>query len=514
MQPKYTQADYNRAALEVLGEAPALSREGLQGVASKWSDLDPAMVDAAYGYARQRMPAADTSSPAPASGIDWSKSPIGVHDPAVADKLYEQVVRMRDADIGGATLGSKLWSGDGFGGMDANTQALVGYLMTEGISDLSQIGRKATPRKEEATFTADPTSPSGWTRVDVDYSMGENGQVTRTPVSVEDAARMELPEAPGARRFGHSEYDAPSSVVREVDSGKKDWQLYNTVTGEPLMGEGYAATALDPEGRAFEFAQNRTGKGRIGFNVMFQQVPDGQGGMREVAIPFTSQKGASGFLADVAPMALTLASFIPATAPFARAASGLMSLKSGNPLGALASVAGAVPGIDKLAGLGMSADTLNAVKNVGLGASALSAAQNKDLLGFLSAAGRAPGMPAEIAGVPTARAMQGLGSLAAAQRGDYVGAALGGLGAAGQQTVPGTDVGLDQAREYAGLYNFVKDKRYQSPAALAALLSQLPQSRTPIRAAAGGHVPDLNRYMRGTPREAKLRGLAAIANGA
>jgi hypothetical protein len=171
------------------------------------------------------------------------------------------------------------------------------------------------------------------------------------------------------------------------------------------------------------------------------------------------------------------------------------------------------PGVNQLGNLGLSADTLQNISTAGKAARFGQAVQDKNVMGALSTGANLAGVT-DVAGVPTRQGLQGLQALDDLANKRYLEAAVGGLRATDTKTLPGTDVPVDRAIGGANLYNAIRSKR-PDEVLLSALDLAEPQSA--IRRASGGVVPDLSQYMRTLPngsRTDKLRGIAAIANGA
>lgn len=245
-------------------------------------------------------------------------------------------------------------------------------LVASGITDIRQVGKGeyeapvgsnglAIRRSQEVFKKPDGTYV---TRQTVTTGGGESmdTQEVETPLKPEDAAKV-------VERDG-------KFILPVMRTG-----IINKATGQPIISQYGGRTDAEKGiwGGTYQ------GSGNTGYGVTFDK--DG------LPVFFTSgassKDGIFRELAKAGPI-LSLASLIPGMqwlAPVGRIASGTAALAYDNPLGAITSFAGAVPGVNAGLGLGMSADTLNAVKTVGQGAGLINSVKNKDLLGTVAGLG-------------------------------------------------------------------------------------------------------------------------------
>jgi hypothetical protein len=409
-----------------------------------------------------------------------------------------------------------LWRSEGYGSREANQRAMAESLAKKGVYSLTDL--RLQPRVIEEAGTFYVKADGSVVKVE------DGGEVNRErPATAQEmAALREDPEYQKALaqvqndRLGET---TMASFEASVPTGQYTGSLINSRTGEVIDDN----KDNSPLQQGFYIDKTSAGKGKTHFNLYPQMHRDEQGQVSGFSLlPGTEYRptGFNKFMQDFGPMigAAGLVLGLPGAAGTFGAGAGVASaalkginalgaFNSGNTLGGIASLAGMVPGINYGFGLDMSPGTLSTAKTIGSAANFGQALQNKDYLGAISQ--MSGGLPGSISGVSTDRAMQGLGALGAAQRGDYLGATLGGLGAAGQTTLPGTDVDLRDAGSALNVYRAV-DRGRPMDAFQEIVRSQRrrgPQDR--VELAQGGRVPNLQEYMQ-QPMAGAQRGLSAL----
>jgi hypothetical protein len=450
-------------------------------------------------------------------------------DPAAADNLYNEIAgitgRVEQYD---PKIASQLWRSEGFGARDKNMQAMVGDLQRHGVNSLSDL------KVEERDVTKQANLQMGADgRVMVIEDRGET-MSTRPATEQELAAlkadpkfaeTLEQFEKEKARPRAYDDGFSGVNFTAELPTGQKTGSLINARTGA-VIDDNKDNSPLE---QGFYLGKTAAGKGKTHFNLYPVQTKGPDGTTQYNFIPGTINKatGFNKFMQDFGPV-LGMASLVmglpgvaagmgtagTAVATGLKGINALGAFHSGNPLAGIASLAGMAPGVNQLGNLGLSADTMKTIGTIGQGANLGQAVQNKNWLGALSTGANMAGVK-EVGGVPVKQGLHGLAALDAATKGDYLRAATSGLRATGAQHVPGTEVPVDDAIKGVNLYNAIRTKNPLSALDAAVRLGSEPQST--IRRASGGVVPDLSQYMRTLPngsRTDKLRGIAAIANGA
>jgi len=461
----------------------------------------------------------------------WTK---GV-DPDAAENLYREIAgitsRLGQYD---PKIANQLWSSEGFGSRDKNMQAMVGDLQRYGVTSLSDL--QVVPR-DITKQTAFELRPDG--SVYVTRKTGKEQYSTKPATPEELAAIEKTPEYAAAldQRAswkapiggkGSERQMPPIQFEAGLPTGKQTGSLINARTGQ-VIDDNKDNSPLES---GFSIGQTKAGKGKTAFNLYPVQTQGPDGTTQYNFIPGTEYRatGLRKVMQDYGPL-LGMASMflgIPGVAAGmgtagAVAKVGLGALNAANAfdqgkvLAGIGSLAGLTPAVNAVGNLGMSANTLSNIKNVGTLANVGGALQNKNYLSALAGASKL--MPGEgefdFAGVPVNRALYGLEALKDLGRGDYLGAALGGLEATGQRTVPGTRLDTRDAGSALNMYRSIK--RGLPMGAMKSIIAMDRRRPQTAELAAGGVVPDLSRYMRTLPngsRTDKLRGIAAIANGA
>jgi hypothetical protein len=307
-------------------------------------------------------------------------------DPVAAQSLYEEM-----QGITGRLppeLQKQLWATEGFGSQQKNMQAFVGDLQRKGVTSLADL--QVVPRDimEQANFTV--RSDGSVVRL---IDQGEYNQEQKL-TGPELAAIQALPEYTQALeqikqdRLGESGGNAGFSA--SVPTGKQTGSLINSRTGE-VIDDNKDNSPLE---QGFFVGKTSAGKGKTHFNLIPVPTEDGY-----KLIPATEYKatGFNKFKQDFGPALgmLSLAFGMPGVAASmgtagAVASTALKGFSVANAidnkdwLGAIAGATGMVPGVNQVAGLGMSADTLKTVKNVGTAAKVANSAKKGDVIGALS----------------------------------------------------------------------------------------------------------------------------------
>jgi hypothetical protein len=404
-------------------------------------------------------------------------------DPAAAQRLYDELMGVTGRlpeEVRG-----QLWRSEGFGSQEKNLQALVGDLQRKGVMSLSDLKVDARPIMEAANIQVDAR---GNVRVFDQTSVEGGGEwrgaspevaarIKQAPeyaklVEQAQAAAAEKSSRPAIGRDAVRERNQPTYAEGAVslDTGKKTGSLINARTGE-VIDDNKDNSPLE---QGFFIGKTSAGKGKTHFNLfpVAQQLPDGSTSYQ--FIPGTEYRatGFNKFMQDFGPIigVASLALGMPGVAAGMGTAGqvaslGLRGLTVGNAinnkdwLGAVAGAAGMVPGVNQIGNLGLAKDTLSTIGTIGKTAQIGRAVQGGDIIGALSAAAAMPQvskyLPSEIGGVPLSQINKGIGTLSAAQRGDYLGAVLSALEASGEKTVPGTDISTEDARKTLGTINTV-----------------------------------------------------------
>jgi hypothetical protein len=457
-------------------------------------------------------------------------------DPTAAQSLYDEIMgitgRLEQYD---PKIANQLWRSEGFGSRDKNMQAMVGDLVRKGVTSLADLKVDARPIMEPASYEISSNGTlyriidGGETQERVGVSAEERSRLEQDPAYQD--AMQQFTEAksnwrpPIGGRGSDRQFSERAQFTTALPTGKYTGNLINAKTGEIVSAKNRG----EPLEEGFGIGHTAAGKGKTNF-LLFpveQKLPDGT--TQYNFIPGTQNKatGLRKFMQDFGPVLAMGSMFLgmPGVAAGMGTAGtvaqvGLGALNAanafdqGNALAGIASLAGIAPGVNQLGNLGLSADTMKTIGTIGQGANLGQAVQNKNWLGALSTGANMAGVT-DVAGVPVKQGLHGLAALDAAAKGDYLRAATSGLRAADAKTIPGTEVPVEDAIKGVNLYNAIRRENPLAVLDAATRLGSEPQSA--IRRASGGVVPDLSQYMRTLPngsRTDKLRGIAAIANGA
>lgn len=358
--------------------APAVAPDAAPGLIAspQAAPADPAAATPATDYVSPSIKwTADTPAPKAADGREFAvwggdKNIQGQKfyvDPVVADGLYGQL-KAQQEKLGQA--GMKWTAGEKNTDVpDEFVRDMAMNLAASGVTDLKDVAKGKVKGRGQMVIKG---GPDGATYLDEGYYIastsggGDGAETTYTRLTPEQEKMVRTDES-GA-----------SYLEIEKDA------IINKRTGQEILNQ-YGGRADASKGI---FGGTYQGKGNTGYQVMF----DDQGN------PYFRTFGASSSdIGKIAPL-LAVASFIPGVAPFARIANGLIAADQGNPLGAIASFAGAVPGIDKVAGLGLSKDALSMAGNVSKGVGLINAVKNDDPLAAIVAGGDLAGL-SDIGGV-------------------------------------------------------------------------------------------------------------------
>lgn len=403
-------------------------------------------------------------------------------DPFVGEKLYRQLASTHGAVSG--SLGREYWSGEGYGSTEENTKAFANSLARLGITDLSKVGIKEVPVTATSSFYKDENGQ--WLEYGTGGSEAANGvyQAARVINSPEFQQKLNEAYAKQPKTDAYGDY-IPSNVLSNYtfDTGNKRNALINKDTGQVYDVQGNRDVMGTGKNDTFYVGRTFAGEGRTGFEL--KAVTDENGNQHLVPVTTYSQTGDW----DLVSMGLTFASMIPGVAPFAAAANALMQADKGNWGGAILSGIGAIPGLNTALDLGLNADTLSNIKNVGSGLNIANALQKGDLSGLAGGIAGLTGVGnTQIGdtGVSVGQAAQGLTAAQAASKGDWVTAALAGTAATGAKTLPGTDVTIPQASSIVGL-----TKALESGNPYAMLNAAQKAALTVPKKAAGGLISNI-----------------------
>jgi hypothetical protein len=429
--------------------------------------------------------------------VHWTKD----IDPEGAQRLYDEIVGITGRLP--EDTQKQLWSSPGFGMRDKNMQAMVGDLYRKGVRSLSDLQVDARPIMEQTGLVVRADGSAA--------KLDDRGEYTQevplTPAEFD--ALKSTPEYQKAleqiRSDRLGEMGGRAQVTASLPTGKQTGNLINRHTGEIVSAKNRGETLE----KGFGISRTAAGKGKTNF-MLFPvpvQGPDGQTTYQFVPGTTNTATGLNKFMQDFGPVigAASLLMGLPGVAAGMGTAGtvaniGLRGLTAANAfnnganLAGIASLAGMAPGLNAVGNLGLSADTLNTIKNVGTVANIGQAVQDKNPYAALGGAANLAGIR-ELGGVDV---NQGLGALSALDRGDNLAALLSGLGAAGQQTIPGTSV---ETRDASDALNVYRNVRSGDPRAMLRGLSALNRDDEPrgpqaaVKRAAGGRIPPLSKYM-------------------
>lgn len=319
-----------------------------------------------------------------------------IQPPAPAKTDYTQALKQQ---ILNQNLTSK-WTGEGYGGAEANAKAMAKLLADAGITDIKQFGK--VDKYEPVEITGYTLNGKGIQRPNDNtyYEMvyegeSENGpEYRRRDLTPQEVAQVKP-------NYGHvvswGDAENPAEII-PIDASKvveRDGKLVG-VTGQTFGNKETGQEINSGSGRwAWQggedlFGGTGEGKGNTAFRV--QLGPDG-------TPYFYTTHGSSSDLGSIAPL-LAIASFIPGVAPFAQGLNALIAAKEGNVLGAIAGAAG----------LGGYTDVANAAR---LG----SALQSGDPLS-IALAGANVGGVTNVGGIDLKDISKGVGAIKAIESGD------------------------------------------------------------------------------------------------
>jgi hypothetical protein len=306
---------------------------------------------------------------------------------------YKQLIKKQ---ILGQGLTGK-WSGAGHGSAEANADDMARILSSIGITDIKQFGKVpqyAPAREAYKTYNGQPVrdvvdEETGVAKrfiVEPDGGVDEEGYPTSRVVDIPKDAKLQSVYTVDVGLDETKEVD--ESKVKTVD-GKLVADTGQTTFGNKATGQAVPNTYTERQTGNF-FGGTYEGKGNTGYGVQF----DSQGNPI-----FYTQGASSSDIGQIAPL-LSIASFIPALAPFAQGLNALIAAKQGNILGA---VAGA-------AGLGGMTEVANAAKFAG-------ALKSGDPLAIAMAGANAGGI-SDIGGVDLKDISKTIGAVKAIESGD------------------------------------------------------------------------------------------------
>lgn len=254
-----------------------------------------AQADATKTAGIASLPAASTQTAAP------------VDKNAAVEKLTQQILAQ------GTT---SQWKGEGFGSAEKNAADMAKILADTGITDISQFG-KVTTKVDAAVIPQYESVQKGFDNEG--NLIVENkivGYVDQNGKAVDPSlVKAETVYSGGDAGIFETVYTAPVGT-QETFGNKLTGQAVASTYGERQTGNAFGGTY--------------SGEGNTGYRVQF----DASGNPI-----FYTTAASSSDIGDFAPM-LAIASFIPGVAPFAQGINALIAAKNGNPLGAIAGIAG------------------------------------------------------------------------------------------------------------------------------------------------------------------------------
>lgn len=352
---------------------------------------------------------------------------------------------------------SALSASEGLGSWDANLSAMVESLERRGVQSVADLAVDPRPILSQKTYQLGKDGGL--------YRYEDRGEVSElVPVNASERdALLQTPEYADALKqiegdrlgeIGNVQFSAATPT------GQFTGTLYNARTGE-VIDDNKDNSPLE---QGFYIDKTKAGKGKTHFNLYpvqtsqgFQFIPGTEyraTGLRNFMQQAAPLLGMAGFALGLPGVAASMGTAGTAAATALRGINALNAFDQGKPLAGIAGLAGMAPGVNQLAGLGLSADTLGTINTVGRAASLGQSLSSGDIIGALGAAARMPQvqslLPGEIAGIPVDKIGQGIEGLNKAAQGDYLGAVISALDTAGAKTIPGTDISLDAARSVLG----------------------------------------------------------------
>lgn len=335
--------------------------------------------------------------------------------------------KLSDQILGQGLTGK--WSGQGHGNPEANALNMAQILDGIGITDIKQLGKVPTYKPADiGGYVVNGNIATKDRNGNWNYEEGTGQQVfdsesgnyyseTRT---VTVPAKDANPQPIYGEAFAGDDVSPPSFSPYSNDqlTFKDGKALIKTgeTFGNKVTGQAVPNTYSERQRGNF-FGGTFAGSGNTGYGVQFG--PDGT--------PYFYTQGASSSnMGDFAPL-LAMASFIPGVAPFAQGLNALIAAKSGDPLGAIAGLAG----LGDFAGISGAADVANAARFAG-------AAQSGDPLAILMSGANLGGVT-DIGGVNLKDVSQGIGAVKAIESGDPLAilrSATGYMGGSGENPNP------------------------------------------------------------------------------
>jgi hypothetical protein len=338
-------------------------------------------------------------------------------DQASKDILYQQMEQIYGSLAPKAQQG--LWKSEGHGSREANTRALVNSLAGKGVADLRDLKVEKVPLQASVKFrvrgdgtilTMPHTGSGGGAAGKGGPMTGPNVAKIKQTQAYKDAfaaAKKQNKMVASGRSVSNKSmsFGTSSGVTASIPTGDFGGKLINTKTGDVV-----ADTGRLPLSHGFRIDTTSAGKGKTHFQLYPADVkgPDGQ--TQTLFVPGTVNEatGLNKFMQDwggaigLASMFLGMPGFAAALGTAGTvAATTVGGLQMANAInnkdlaGAVIAATGMAPGINQIAGLGMSADTLGTIKTVGDTARLGQAIENKDIAGAIQAtAGLATGLGA------------------------------------------------------------------------------------------------------------------------
>jgi hypothetical protein len=229
------------------------------------------------------------------------------------------------------------WTGQGFGGPEANAKAIANTLYGAGITDIKDFGQI-----KKTTYTQGPVTSES------------------NPANIRYGERTEgswgADQAPYTVQYSYEEIPTETIVYGNKKTGQAIDPNYNRAEGNVFSGT-YA------------------GHGRTNFGVQFA----GEG----TPYFYTQFGGDTSSIGDFAPIIAILSVIPTPLQPFAMAANALIQLDNGNTLGALAGLAG-IPGVSEAAGAAGLGSVVSGIQTANQVVNLANAIESGNVLGIVA----------------------------------------------------------------------------------------------------------------------------------
>ena len=281
------------------------------------------------------------------------------YDTSTLDKGAMNHYNLTKQIIGQGTTGR--WTGQGFGSPIENAKHMASTLITAGIDDIKDFGKSKKQTYETLNLTPEYSNAG-----DASYPTGRYFYADPDTGSVRFFDEKDI----NVQKFAGSEPGDPGYATATVKVPAGEQQVYvNKKTGKDIT-QAYNQAYGDI------FSGTYAGHGRTNFGVKFAN--DG------TPYFYTQFGGDTSSMADIAPFIAVLSIIPSPLQPFAMAANALISLDSGNTLGALASLAG-IPGISEAVGAAGLASVAEGIKTANQVVNLVNAIDSGNVVGAITA---------------------------------------------------------------------------------------------------------------------------------